>query len=53
MLPIGADVSVWAPSCMGLQCDPPAFISTEEGASTTAIIITSRIFTGFSQTTEI
>ena len=33
---------------MGLQCDPPAFISTEEGVSPTTIIITSRIFTGFS-----
>ena len=26
---------------------PPAFISTEEGVSTTTIIITSQIFTGF------
>ena len=31
-----------------LQCDSPAFISTEEGVSPTTIIITSQIFTGFS-----
>ncbi len=36
------------PSWMGLQCAPPSFISTEEGVLPTTIIITPRIFTGFS-----
>ncbi len=33
---------------MGPQGAPPAFISTEEGVSPTTMIITPRIFTGFS-----
>ncbi len=32
----------------GSPMRPPAFISTEEGVSPTTIIITPRIFTGFS-----
>ncbi len=49
MLPIGADVAYCAAAILdGSPMRPPSFISTEEGVSPTTIIVTPRIFTGFS-----